>query len=54
MARGVDVTDRLLGYLALLLACTEDRRTVTGADEMFAKVGPVDLEKNSSSIRPGR
>ena len=45
VARGVDVTDRRLGDLALLLARAEDRRAVTGADEMFAKVGSVELEE---------
>src|SRR5215467_5527210 len=45
VARGVDVADRLLGHLALLLARTKDLRAIAGPDETFAKVGPVDLEE---------
>src|SRR5262249_51415150 len=53
VARGIDVTDRLLGHLALLLARTEDRRAVTGADEVFAKVGPVELEEKLQQLPIG-
>src|SRR5215471_21846730 len=45
VARGIDVGDRLLGHLALLLATVKDLRTVAGPDEIFAKVGSVDLEE---------
>jgi hypothetical protein len=45
VARGVDVRDRLLGHPVLLLARIEDLRAVDGANEIFAKVGSVDLEE---------
>src|SRR5215472_8393579 len=53
VARGVDVADRLLGHLALLLAGTEDLRAVTGPDKTFAKVGSVGQEEELKQIPIG-
>src|SRR5215831_13511098 len=50
-ARGVG--DRVLGDLALLVAGIEDLGAVVGADQLFAKVGPVDLEEELQDVPVG-
>src|SRR5690349_19882633 len=49
-AGGVSVGDRVLGDLALLLACIEDLGAVVRADQSFAQVGSVDLEEELQDV----
>src|SRR5215471_15996953 len=53
VARGVNVADRLLGHLALLLTRIEDLRAVARAHETFAKVSPVELEEQLQQVPIG-
>src|SRR5215475_4033136 len=50
-ARGVG--DRFLGDLALLVAGVEDFGAVVEADQLFDKVGPVDLEEEFQDVPVG-
>src|SRR5262249_57285272 len=50
-ARGVG--DRFLSDLALLVAGVEDLGAVVEADQLFAKVGPVDLEEEFQDVPVG-
>ena len=52
-AHGVDVSDRVQGDLALLVARAEDLGSVVEANRPFAKVGPVDVEEEPDDVPVG-
>jgi hypothetical protein len=52
-AGGIEVGDRVLGDVALLVGRVEDLRPIAGADEVFAKVGPVDLQEELEKFPVG-
>src|SRR5512133_613582 len=52
-ACGVEVGDRALGDLALLVGRIEDLGAIAGADEVIAKAGSVDLKEDLEKFPVG-
>jgi hypothetical protein len=52
-ACSVGIGDRVLSDLALLVARVEDLGAVVGADKLFVKVGPMDLEEKLEDVPVG-